>query len=149
MIVEAVDGMRRVTDIAIEAEKDKIRDRALLIASLVLTLVPITGEVGASFAGALNLAKMFAAVGLAANTALTIHEAVTNPEGAPAAFFQLVMMGGGIGGGVKKAAGTESVVQKAAKDRRMWLGNGKSLGEGFKKRETMLTNIGAVCRRKS
>jgi hypothetical protein len=152
MAIQAISSMKEVKDISTKLEEKEKTNKALLITSLVLLLVPIAGEAGAVFVGAAGLGRLIAGFALAGNTGLSIYETVKDPANAVFILMGLVLQGlplRGLGG---RASGSSvedsSLIGKAAAARKALIVNGRTFGELFKRKDAALQNVIGVCFRR-
>jgi chitinase len=105
---QAIEQMETVREVGKEVAGKERTDLILTVLSAVFAVVPFIGELGVMAAGLATLARIISVVGLAANTALTVTDAIEHPETAPLAVMGLLL--GGLPGsrGVRPKAPREN-----------------------------------------
>ncbi|KAJ4376059.1 hypothetical protein N0V83_001340 [Neocucurbitaria cava] len=137
MVQNAVEGMESAKELGEEVEKKEAENTLLTVLSLVFFIVPFLGEAVAVAAGMLQLGRIIALAGLAANAGLTIKDVIDNPEMAPLAILELLT-----GGKLK----SPKEFLSAANFRRAMKGDDiAALGETFVKQDAMIQKIVKAC----
>jgi hypothetical protein len=97
LVAQAIEQMETVRQVGKEVEGKERTDMILTVLSAVFAVVPFVGELGAMAAGLATLARIISSARLAANTALTVTDAIEHPQMAPLAIMGLLI--GGLPGG--------------------------------------------------
>lgn len=139
MVENAVEGMEDAKELGEEVEKKEAESTLLTILSLIFFIVPFLGQAAAVAAGLLQLGRIIAIAGLAANAGLTIKEVIENPEMAPFAILELLTAG--------RLKTPKQYLDAANFRRAMQPSDIASLGENFAKQDGMIQKIVSACRK--
>lgn len=139
MVENAVEGMEDAKELGEEVEKKEAQNTLLTVLSLIFFIVPFLGQAAAVAAGLLQLGRIIAIAGLAANAGLTIKEVIENPEMAPFAIMELLTAG--------RLKTPKQYLDAANFRRAMQPSDISSLGEKFTKQDGMIQKIVSACRK--
>lgn len=139
MVENAVEGMDQAKEIGEDVQEQEAKNTLLTVLSVIFLVVPFLGEAAAVAAGAMNVARIVALAGIAANGGLAIQDIIDNPEMAP-----LAIMGMLTGGRLR----TPKDYSEAVKYRKaMNPTDFATLGERFAKQDSMIQDIVKACKR--
>ena len=107
MISQAIESMNTVKDIGQQVEDKERRDLIMTIVSAVVMAIPFAGELGTAIFGATQIARIALLIGTAADVAVSVANAVDDPESAIGMALGMVM--GTMGGFSRTPKGFRSI----------------------------------------
>ncbi|ORY57858.1 killer toxin alpha/beta [Pseudomassariella vexata] len=91
MVVEAVENMKQVQEIAHDIDEQKRKAIIMAFLSALLFFVPIVGEVVGSIAAMAGVARIIALLGVAGEVAMGVYDIVDDKDNAPMAIFGIIL----------------------------------------------------------
>lgn len=146
MVAQSVESMEQVREIGEEVEREererKVKDVILTVLLAAFIFIPIAGEAALALGWTgVAVARMAAMIGLAGDAAVTVYEAVEDPESALlVALLMLLPLRG-----VSRDNATVKVIEKKNALRGAAL---DALGEVFRRNDRSIQSIVKVCRRR-
>jgi chitinase len=117
----------------------------IIILTAVFAVVPFVGELGAMAIGLTTLARILSVLGFAANTALSVTDAIEHPEMAPLAIMG-ILLGGLLGGRGRPKTPREDMDEMSKLRKGISKDIAKGFGKTFARHDDVLQKITKVCK---
>ncbi|KAL5358871.1 hypothetical protein BJX96DRAFT_173834 [Aspergillus floccosus] len=91
MVMEAVESMAEVVDIAEKIDEENRKKIMWLFLGAILFIVPVAGEVLGAFTSLATIGRIVSLVGVAGNTAVDVYSVVSEKGNAPLAIMSIIL----------------------------------------------------------